>query len=146
MDSPPLTSATRTVPSLFSPLSCSETESLFFFAEEVGFSFSPLFFHLKGASMSRNRKRSLFYVLGLTGSIKILKFLGKKGKARYSEIQTLDINVHAQNDRLFQLLKLDLISHHLVQEKKRREWYELTDKGKKALQLILELEELTKDQ
>lgn len=95
--------------------------------------------------MSRNRKRSLIYVLGLTGSIKILKFLSKQKKARYSEIQTLGINVHAQNDRLFQLLKLDLISHHLVQEEKRKEWYELTEKGEKALQLILELEKITKE-
>ena len=85
-------------------------------------------------------------MLGLTGSIEILKFLGKHKKARYTEIQTLSINVHAQNDRLFQLLKLDLISHHLVQEGKRKEWYELTKRGSKALKLILELEKITKDQ
>jgi len=46
------------------------------------------------------------------------------------------------------LLKLKLISYHLELKlrQKRKEWYELTERGGKVLKLILELKEIMENQ
>ncbi|KYK32229.1 MAG: winged helix-turn-helix transcriptional regulator [Theionarchaea archaeon] len=86
----------------------------------------------------------LFYVLGLKATLRILKYLKEHKKAQYRDLRSVGISIHVLNDRLKQLLKLDLVSHHLVLKRgqKRKEWYELTEKGKKVLKLILELEKI----
>jgi len=94
------------------------------------------------------RKYDLFYILGLKGTIQILKYLREHKKAQYKDLRSVGLSIHLLNDRLRQLLKLNLISHHLVlkRRQKRKEWYELTEKGKKILKLILELEKIVRNQ
>ena len=47
--------------------------------------------------------------------------------------------------RIKQLITLGLIEHHLLRGTgKRREWYTLTDKGKRVLKVTTELEEAFK--
>ncbi len=42
-------------------------------------------------------------------------------------------NVPTLNTRLKQLLEFNLITHHLEKKELRKEWYEITEKGRKVL-------------
>ena len=86
------------------------------------------------------------YTLGLKGSIKILKYLKENGKGQYKNLLELDLIVSTLNWRVRKLIGLGLISHNITLIEKRVEWYELTDKGKKVLNLVQKLEKVIKDQ
>jgi DNA-binding HxlR family transcriptional regulator len=80
-------------------------------------------------------------MLGSKATRSILAFLDKEGRVRYKQFQEF-VNTHTLNTRLRDLMRYDLIQHHMVREEIRREWYEPTDKGRKALQLLNELANL----
>jgi DNA-binding HxlR family transcriptional regulator len=80
-----------------------------------------------------------FSVLGLQGTRGILKSI-KDGKDQYKDF-TLYASESTLNMRTKQLIALGLIEHHLLRGTgKRREWYTLTEKGKRVLKAITELE------
>jgi DNA-binding HxlR family transcriptional regulator len=87
-----------------------------------------------------------FYkILGLKGTVKILKFLNKHGKAEYIDLSSI-ISYTSLNTRLMQLETLNLIEHHFDRGKeKREEWYELTEKGEKLILIFDQLEQLIKE-
>lgn len=89
------------------------------------------------------REYEFLYILGLRGAIRILYYLNDHDKSRYKDLKVLKISVHTQNSRLSQLLQLKLISHHLIfEERKKIEWYEITEKGKKILEILEKLEKV----
>lgn len=77
-------------------------------------------------------------LLGLTASIRILELLEGTEKAHYSEMSSA-INSRTLYLRLSQFMNLGLIKHHFIREEKREEWYEITERGRKALQKAMEL-------
>ena len=77
-------------------------------------------------------------MLGSKATRSILTFLDKEKKARYKQFQEF-VNTHTLNTRLKELMEYDLIQHHMVREETRKEWYEATERGQKALQLLNEL-------
>ena len=84
-----------------------------------------------------------FSVLGLQGTRGILNSI-KDGKDQYKNF-TLYASEATINMRIKQLIALGLIEHHLLRGTgKRREWYTLTDKGKRVLKVTTELEEAFK--
>jgi len=114
-----------------------------------GFSSSSLFFLLNGALMPKIKREleyRFLYTLGLKGTIRILKFLKKHGKGQYKDLLELDLIVSTLNDRVRTLIKMGLISHNITLIEKREEWYTLTKKGKKVLNLVLKLEKVIKEQ
>ena len=60
------------------------------------------------------QKYDLFYVLKLKGTIQILEYLKEHEKAQYEDLKSVRLSFHLLNDKLRKLLKLNLISHHLV--------------------------------
>ena len=80
-------------------------------------------------------------MIGLKGTVPILRYMNEKGEAQYVELIRL-INVVSLNTRLKQLLHFGLIEHHLERLELRREWYSITDKGKKILNHLDEIVEL----
>jgi DNA-binding HxlR family transcriptional regulator len=84
-------------------------------------------------SMSEEELFEFYKVLGLTGTVKILLSLADSRK-KYKNFNCGSISTI--NDRLRQLLHLNLIEHHLTREKKREEWYTLTEKGKKVVECL----------
>jgi DNA-binding HxlR family transcriptional regulator len=80
-------------------------------------------------------------MLGSKATRSILQFLEKEEKARYKQFQEF-VNTHTLNTRLKELMDYDLIQHHMVREDTRKEWYEPTERGRKALLLLNELAEL----
>jgi len=80
-------------------------------------------------------------VFGATGTKEILEFLDEQSTGKYKEMAGF-VNSHSLNDRLRDLLGLGLISYHLERDPKKKEWYEITEKGKQALQHLRALIEI----
>ncbi len=80
-------------------------------------------------------------ILGSKATRRILQYLSREEKARYKQLQEF-VNTHTLNTRIKELLQYNLIQHHMVREETRKEWYENTERGRKALQLLDELAEL----
>jgi len=77
-------------------------------------------------------------MLGSRGTTEILEFLSEHGEARYIQMQEF-INSHTLNTRMRELLGYGLVEHRMEKKEKRREWYELTEKGKKVIKKLKDL-------
>lgn len=55
------------------------------------------------------------------------------------------MNICTLNKRVKQLLDFNLISHHLEKKDVRKEWYEITEKGKKTLEILEEMVKIIKE-
>lgn len=91
--------------------------------------------------MEDQKRKSLLKILGSKGTVDILRFLEKHGTAQYKDLQQF-VSTHTLNARTRDLTWLGLIQHHFVREEVRREWYELTELGKRILQWLDELEKI----
>ena len=77
-------------------------------------------------------------ILGRKGTIGMLEFLNQHGKGQYMQMRQFGAT-HTLNDRTRELLKYGLMEHHLERERTRKEWYEITEKGRKILQYTQKL-------
>ncbi|MBU7018266.1 MAG: winged helix-turn-helix transcriptional regulator [Theionarchaea archaeon] len=82
--------------------------------------------------MDEKKEEDFLRVISLKGTRDILKYLDKHGMAQHQQLDAF-INTCTLNRRLNQLLKYSLIQHHLDKKDARREWYSLTERGKKIL-------------
>ncbi len=89
--------------------------------------------------MNIEELRTLFKLLSLTGTLDILFDLYERGKARYTEFG-VKVNTYSKTTRLHELCVAKLIEHHLEKDKKRKEWYELTEKGRRLVEQIRKME------
>jgi DNA-binding HxlR family transcriptional regulator len=83
-------------------------------------------------------------ILGKKGSVTIVRFLEEHGTARYIQLQQF-VSTHTLNARIKDFMQLGLIEHHFVREPVRKEWYELTEKGKKVPPLLDYAREIAKE-
>ena len=74
-----------------------------------------------------------FRMMGLKGAAEILVTLDTMGKGRYKDMQK-SLNTYTLNERIRDLLSYGLIEHHLVRENVRKEWYQLTETGKRVVE------------
>ena len=88
--------------------------------------------------MGDTQLKELLRVLGFTATIDILNSI-EEGKNQYKHFIPF-ASIATLNKRMKQLMNLGIIEHHLTREDKRREWYTLTEKGKRALKIIKEIE------
>jgi DNA-binding HxlR family transcriptional regulator len=81
-------------------------------------------------------KRRILRLLSSRGTIPILRYLNEHRTAQYHQFNQFIIT-STLNKRLRQLLYFNLINHYFMKEGviKRKEWYELTEKGRKVLQI-----------
>jgi DNA-binding HxlR family transcriptional regulator len=75
----------------------------------------------------------LLKIIGLTKTVEILEYFREHGTARHHDLSQF-VNMHTLNSRICQMLKFKLIEHHYERIKSKREWYTLTEKGKKVLE------------
>ncbi len=73
--------------------------------------------------------------ISLKGTIDILRYLREHGTGQYKDLIEF-MNEVTLYRRVKQLLEFDLIIHHLNKKDVRKEWYEITDKGRKILQIL----------
>ena len=86
-------------------------------------------------------EEGFFRVLGLKGTKDILTFLDEHGPAQYRDFH-VSISVSTLNKRLRELLMFDLINHCLTREGGRKEWYEITEKGREVAKHLKRLTEI----
>ena len=92
-----------------------------------------------------DKEADLFRLIGLTGTVSILRHLNEHGPTRHKDLMEL-VNTHSLNERIRMLLHFNLIEHHLEmgdgRKQKRREWYTITEKGRKVLMYMEKIAEL----
>ncbi len=85
--------------------------------------------------------REIIELLVLKGTVDILKLINNKEKTQYKDlIISINISVSTLNTRIKQLLHSKLITHHIIRDPERNEFYEITEKGKKILKVFLDFE------
>ena len=89
--------------------------------------------------MDKKEEKEFLKLIGLTGTIFILRYLNEHDSGQYKDLQDY-INTHSLNQRLRTLLHFNLVEHHYVRDQtKKKEWYTLTETGRKVLSLIEEM-------
>ena len=91
--------------------------------------------------MDEERMKKFLRVLGAKGTLDVLLYLDEHETAQYKDLMKF-VNTPTLNERLRQLLIFNLISHHLERTETRKEWYELTGKGKEVvehLKVVMEM-------
>jgi DNA-binding HxlR family transcriptional regulator len=89
--------------------------------------------------MTKNEK--IIKILGFTGTIFILEYMDAHTRTQYKELNKT-LAAYTLNCRLQELLDSKLIEHHFVRKETREEWYEITEKGRKVLQIIRMLQHI----
>ena len=111
------------------------TQKLFFaglISEEPG----------KQDKMGETTKREFLALLGSKDTKEILQYLRKQGEVQYTNFD-LSISLPTFNTRLRKLLKFNPVEHCIAKQPKRREWYEIAERGKNVLEIMEDME-LTK--
>lgn len=90
------------------------------------------------------RKKDFLKLVGATATREILEFLNTHGPSRYRQLSAF-VNTHTLDARLRALRSFNLVEHHFEKGTKRKEWYEITEKGKILLRHMEELLELAED-
>jgi DNA-binding HxlR family transcriptional regulator len=83
------------------------------------------------------REKEFLKLITSRGTIGILRYLKEHETGQYHHFNQF-IFTATLNDRLRQLLRFNLINHYFVKEGmiKRKEWYEITEKGREVLQIL----------
>ena len=80
-------------------------------------------------------QEAFFKLLGSKATVRILQYLSTEEKVKYKDLQQF-VNTHTLNVRIKDLLNHGLIEHHFTKGEIRKEWYELTEKGKNVNELL----------
>ena len=88
--------------------------------------------------MEKKDEEEFLKLIGTKEIRKILELLDEYGAVQNKRMIEF-MNMPTLSVRLRKLLHFHLIEHHYEKEKKRKEWYELTDKGKRILQKLKDL-------
>jgi len=68
-------------------------------------------------------------------------YLDEHGATQHKEFDLL-VSRFTLNTRLRQLLKFGLITHHLTRKGAKKEWYEITNTGRKVVEHLKPLSEI----
>lgn len=85
--------------------------------------------------------RELLKIIGQASTVEILTYLHDHNTAKHQDLNTFT-NTHTLNTRLIQLITHGLIEHNYERHIPRKEWYTLTEKGKKVLEYIEKILEI----
>jgi DNA-binding HxlR family transcriptional regulator len=91
------------------------------------------------------RGEEFLRVLCLKDTIHILRHLRKHDEVQFTQFAEF-VNPVTLQRRLKQLLRLNIIEHHLEREDVRKEWYEFTEKGRKVLQILEDIIKVAEDE
>ncbi|MBU7028079.1 MAG: winged helix-turn-helix transcriptional regulator [Theionarchaea archaeon] len=87
--------------------------------------------------------KEFFRVLGLTATVDVLKSI-QEGESQYMDFAKF-MSTGTISSRIRQLISLGIIKHHFGRERKRKEWYTLTKKGKRIVKAVIRLEKAFHD-
>lgn len=95
----------------------------------------------EGGRMDEQREKHFLRVISLKGSRYILKYLDEHDITQHGDLDAF-MNTVTLNTRLKELLELGLVEHHLDKTAIRKEWYSITEKGKKIKEYLESMIEL----
>ncbi len=95
--------------------------------------------------MNEKEELDIIKILGSRGTREILQYLNTHGKGRYINFKGFAATF-TLNTRLRELMKLGLIEHHVIRIERKREWYTITEKGKKVLEYMEKIIEVVKEE
>lgn len=98
----------------------------------------------KGKGLMDGQKAIFIKFLGSKGTVNILLHLDEHGATQNKEFDLM-ISRSTLDERLCQLLKFGLITHHLTRKDVRKEWYEITEKGRKIVSHLKSLIEIIQE-
>lgn len=90
---------------------------------------------LKDIAQTGTPEKDTLYIVSQAYAKEVLEFIDERGKAQYKELLKF-VTAHTLNKRLSELSGLDCIEHHFERTPLRKEWYELTERGRKVLSLL----------
>jgi DNA-binding HxlR family transcriptional regulator len=85
--------------------------------------------------MDEKREEQFLKLISSKRARDILKYLNEHDTAQHADLNAF-INAITLNTKLHELLIFGLIQHHLEKSDMRKEWYTITEKGKKILQCL----------
>lgn len=94
--------------------------------------------------MDEEREEEFLKLVSYRGTRTILQYMDSHDTAQHADLDTF-MNTATLNMRLSKLLEFDLIEHHLDKKGVRREWYTITEKGRKILNHLEEMIIVIKD-
>ncbi|MBU7030740.1 MAG: winged helix-turn-helix transcriptional regulator [Theionarchaea archaeon] len=69
--------------------------------------------------------------------------INRTGKTKYKDLSSIKISVSTLNARLLEFMNFGLVKHFAIRNaKQRKEWYEITEKGKIVLKILEQLTQL----
>lgn len=92
----------------------------------------------KRTGIMKDADEELLKILGAKGSKRILELLCEHETVQYYQMRTF-VNTHTLNRRLHELLDLGLMEHYLEKGETRKQWYEITEKGRIVLQELRDI-------
>lgn len=90
------------------------------------------------------KEEEFLKLLSLKGTREILRFLDEHGGAQHQQLAQF-VSTVTLYVRLQQLLNYNLICHHLEKKDVRKEWYEITERGREVLNHLEALKRAIKD-
>lgn len=90
------------------------------------------------------KKKDVLAILRRRATRKILEYLDEHGELGHKDLMEF-ATVYALNRILKELMDLDLIKCYIVKTDTKKEWYEITERGKNVLQCLRELERILRD-
>lgn len=91
--------------------------------------------------MEEKKDQEVLSLFRLKATREILQYLDEHGGVRYRELEQL-ASTFTLTTRLRKLQGLGLVKHHFEKRGMRREWYTITEKGRKVLKVMRTLLEL----
>ena len=85
--------------------------------------------------MDEEKEEQFIKLITSKGARDILKYLNGHKTAQHADLDAF-MNTSTLNMKLNELLAFNLIKHHLDKSDIRKEWYTITEKGKKILQYL----------
>ncbi|KYK27919.1 MAG: hypothetical protein AYK19_06400 [Theionarchaea archaeon DG-70-1] len=80
----------------------------------------------------------MYEVLGSAGAVEVLETINKTGKTQYKDLSSMKVSISTLNVRLLQFLNFGFVEHFAIRNsKQRKEWYEITEKGRTVLEILI---------
>ena len=95
--------------------------------------------------MVEKSEEKFLRVIGAAGTREILQFLDGHETVHYKELDEF-INTDTLNFRLRDFLRYNFVEHHVKRGEERKEWYTITNRGRKVLNCIEKCVSLVEDE
>lgn len=88
-------------------------------------------------------EEEVFHLLSLKYVLAVLEFVCEHGETKYADMEN-DFTIHSIRIKVGDLIRCGLLQLCIERRERRKEWFEITEEGKKTLQIVDDLAGLFK--